>query len=67
MSPVSVPAPGILGNDSDPDGDALVGAVVVTGPLYGVLAFDGSGRFFCTPTPRLFTGRAALSWTDPLD
>ena len=34
---LTVPAPGVLGNDGDPDGDPLT-AVLVTGPSHGSLS-----------------------------
>ncbi len=52
-----VPAPGVLGNDTDPDGDPLT-AVLVTGPSRGVLILNANGRFSYTPVTSL------LSFTD---
>jgi hypothetical protein len=43
-----VAAPGVLANDSDPDGDAL-SAVLVSGPAHGALALTASGSFTYTP------------------
>src|ERR671911_657284 len=45
---LTVPAPGVLGNDSDPDGDPLT-AVVVTGPSHGSLTLNANGSFSYTP------------------
>ena len=45
-----VPAPGILGNDSDPEGQPLA-AVLVNPPLNGTLQFGGDGSFVYTPNP----------------
>lgn len=44
--PLTVPAPGVLGNDTDEEGDALT-AVLVTAPSHGTveLAADGSFRY----------------------
>ena len=42
-------APGVLGNDSDVDGDALT-AVLATGPAHGTLSFASGGGFTYTPT-----------------
>jgi VCBS repeat-containing protein len=58
-----VPAPGVLGNDTDVDGDAL-SAAVITGPAHGSLALNGDGSFAYTPTPNYngpdsFTYRAS--------
>jgi len=47
---LSVSAPGVLGNDSDPDGDPLV-ADVDTWPMYGTLDFISDGSFSYTPNP----------------
>jgi VCBS repeat-containing protein len=43
-----VPAPGVLGNDSDPDGDPLT-AVLATGPGHGSLTLNANGSFSYTP------------------
>ena len=68
--PLSVPAPGVLGNDSDADGDALM-ALLVTGPTSGTLTLNPNGSFGYTLTPNFagtdsFTYRAfdgaATSW-----
>jgi hypothetical protein len=42
--------PGVLGNDSDPDGDALT-AGVATGPAHGTLSLSVDGGFTYTPAP----------------
>ncbi|MBT7298118.1 MAG: tandem-95 repeat protein, partial [Victivallales bacterium] len=44
-TPVAVP--GVLANDSDPDGDPLT-AVLVSGPAHGELVFPGDGSFVYT-------------------
>ncbi len=44
---LTVPAPGVLGNDTDPDGDPLT-AVLVAGPSSGTLRLD---RTAASPTP----------------
>jgi hypothetical protein len=47
--PLAVPAPGVLGNDSDPDGDDI-DVVSVVGPANGVLNIDPeTGGFTYTP------------------
>ncbi|MHA6780059.1 tandem-95 repeat protein [Pseudonocardia saturnea] len=46
---LTVPAPGVLGNDTDPDGDPLT-AAVGTGPTGGTLALNPDGSFTYTPT-----------------
>jgi hypothetical protein len=47
-TPLDVPAPGVLGSDSDPDGDALT-AALETGVSHGTLVFNGDGSFSYTP------------------
>ncbi len=46
----TVPAPGVLGNDTDPDGDPLT-AELLSGTTYGTLDFNSDGSFTYTPTP----------------
>jgi VCBS repeat-containing protein len=45
---LSVSAPGVLGNDSDIDGDALT-AVLVSGPAHGTLSLAANGSFSYAP------------------
>jgi RHS repeat-associated protein len=45
---LTVPAPGVLGNDSDPDGDPLT-AQLVTGPAVGSVTLNADGSFEYTP------------------
>lgn len=52
-SDLNVPAPGVLANDSDLDGDALR-AVLVTGPAHGTLALNADGSFRYTPSADFF-------------
>jgi predicted NUDIX family NTP pyrophosphohydrolase len=47
-TPLGVDAPGVLGNDSDVEGDAL-GAVLVSGPEHGSLELNSDGSFSYTP------------------
>ncbi|MCI0557940.1 MAG: Ig-like domain-containing protein [Nitrososphaera sp.] len=47
-TPLNVPAPGVLGNDSDVDGDALA-ALLVSGPSSGELVLNTDGSFTYTP------------------
>ena len=47
---LSVSAPGVLGNDTDVDGDAL-SAVLVSGPSHGSLVLHANGSFTYTPNP----------------
>jgi hypothetical protein len=44
-----VGAPGVLANDTDPNGDALT-AVLATNPAHGTLALNADGSFTYTPT-----------------
>ncbi len=45
---LSVPAPGVLGNDNDPDGNALR-ARLVRGPTNGTLELNANGSFVYVP------------------
>jgi len=45
---LSVNAPGVLGNDDDPDGDTLT-AVLVDGASHGTLTLNPDGSFVYTP------------------
>jgi Ca2+-binding RTX toxin-like protein len=46
--PLTVEAPGVLANDSDPDGDSL-SASLLSGPANGTLTLNGDGSFSYTP------------------
>ena len=46
--PLSIAAAGVLGNDTDVEGDPLT-AVLVDGPAHGTLALDADGSFSYTP------------------
>jgi len=50
---LTVPAVGVLGNDSDVDGDPLT-AVLVSGPAHGTLTLGGDGSFTYTPEANYF-------------
>jgi uncharacterized repeat protein (TIGR01451 family) len=50
---LTVPPPGVLGNDSDADGDGL-SAVLVAGPSNGTLNFSQNGGFTYTPNTDFF-------------
>jgi hypothetical protein len=50
---LDVTAPGVLDNDSDPDGDAIT-AVKVTDPADGSLILNADGSFTYTPDPGFF-------------
>ena len=47
-TPLTVAAPGVLSQDSDPDGDAIA-AVLVSGPTNGTLTLNANGSFTYTP------------------
>ena len=49
MTPLQVAAPGVLGNDSDPDGNTLL-AQIVSQPAHGTLTLNADGSFTYTPT-----------------
>jgi N,N-dimethylformamidase beta subunit-like, C-terminal/Domain of unknown function (DUF4082)/Bacterial Ig domain len=46
---LDVPAPGVLANDSDPNGDPVI-AVLLNGPAHGALTLRPDGSFTYTPT-----------------
>ncbi|MCP5248369.1 MAG: tandem-95 repeat protein [Candidatus Accumulibacter sp.] len=52
-TPLNVPAPGILGNDTDIDSQTLT-AVVVDGPQHGALILAPDGDFLYTPDADYF-------------
>jgi VCBS repeat-containing protein len=45
---LNIAAPGVLANDSDPDGDPLT-ATLLTGPAHGTLTVNPDGSFTYTP------------------
>src|SRR5205823_183136 len=47
-TPLTVAAAGVLGNDSDVDGDTLT-TVLVSGPAHGSLTLNSNGSFSYTP------------------
>jgi VCBS repeat-containing protein len=56
----TVAAPGVLGNDSDPDGDTLT-AVLGSGPSHGTLTLDADGSFTYTPAAN-FSGSDSFTY-----
>jgi len=46
---LSVPAPGVLANDSDPDGDQLTATILVWPTHASQLSWNGNGSFSYTP------------------
>ena len=59
-APLTVPAPGVLGNDTDVDSPAL-SAFQVSGPANGSLALNADGSFTYTPNPG-FNGGDSFSY-----
>ena len=60
--PLAISAPGVLGNDTDPNGDPLT-AILVTGVSHGTLTLNANGSFTYTPNagysgPDTFTYKA---------
>jgi VCBS repeat-containing protein len=55
---LTVPAPGVLGNDTDAEGDPL-SAVLVSPPARGRLTLDPDGSFVYEPADDLPAGQAA--------
>jgi len=57
-----VPAPGVLGNDSDADGDPVsVAAASVTAPAHGTAAVNADGSFTYTPAAN-FNGADTVTY-----
>jgi len=52
-TPLSVPAPGVLANDNDPDHDPIV-AVKLTDPAHGTVSLAANGSFTYTPQANFF-------------
>ncbi len=52
-TPLNVSAPGVLGNDTDVDGDSIE-AALVDGPSHGVLTLNADGSFGYTPATGFF-------------
>ena len=57
---LNVPSPGVLGNDSDPEGDQLT-AIKLSDPQHGSLSLNGNGSFAYTPAPG-FTGSDSFTY-----
>ena len=62
-TPLTISAPGVLGNDTDADGDSLT-AILVGGPSHGTLTLNADGSFSYTPAanyngPDSFTYKAS--------
>ncbi|MDT0687253.1 Ig-like domain-containing protein [Autumnicola psychrophila] len=50
---LTIPAPGVLGNDSDPEGDELT-AAIATQPENGTITLNSDGSFIYTPDSGYF-------------
>jgi VCBS repeat-containing protein len=59
---LTVPAPGVLGNDTDPDTGDTLQAKQATAPAHGTLTLAADGSFTYVPT-RGFTGDDRFSYT----
>jgi VCBS repeat-containing protein len=59
--PLTVAAPGVLGNDADADGDVIT-AIVGTGPTNGTLSLNANGSLTYTPNST-FTGIDSFTYT----
>jgi VCBS repeat-containing protein len=57
---LTMATPGVLGNDSDPDGDPL-SALLVSGPGHGALALNADGSFTYSPAAD-FTGSDSFTY-----
>ena len=57
---LTVPAPGVLGNDTDADGDTLT-AALVGAPQHGTLTLNPNGSFTYTPASN-FTGTDTFTY-----
>jgi Bacterial Ig domain/Divergent InlB B-repeat domain len=57
---LTISAPGVLANDSDPDGDAL-SAILVSGTSHGTLTLNADGSFVYTPASN-YSGPDSFSY-----
>jgi VCBS repeat-containing protein len=60
-TPLTISAPGVLENDSDPDGDTL-SAVKASDPAHGTLVLNADGSFIYTPAAG-YSGSDSFSYT----
>jgi Big-like domain-containing protein/K319-like protein/IPT/TIG domain-containing protein len=58
---LNVAAPGVLGNDTDPDGDTL-NTIPATTPTHGTLSLASNGSFTYTPATN-YSGTDAFTYT----
>ncbi len=61
-NPLSIAAPGVLGNDTDPGGDNLT-AGIKAAPVHGTLDLHADGSFIYTPAAIGFTGPDSFTYT----
>ncbi len=59
-TPLTISVPGVLGNDTDADGDVLH-AVLVSGPTHGTLTLARDGHFVYSPDA-VFSGTDSFSY-----
>jgi VCBS repeat-containing protein len=59
-TPLTVAAPGVLGNDTDVEGSALT-AILVSGPSHGTLTFNADGSFVYSPAAN-FNGTDSFTY-----
>src|SRR5262249_2710192 len=59
-TPLTVPAKGVLANDTDRENDPVT-AVLVTNPAHGSLVLNADGSFTYTPAPR-YNGPDAFTY-----
>src|SRR5947199_364470 len=57
---LTVSAPGVLANDTDPDGDTL-SAILVSGPAHGTLTLNADGSLVYMPAPN-FNGTDSFTY-----
>ncbi len=60
-TPLTVAAPGVLSNDSDPDAGDSLSAVKITDPQSGSVTLNANGSFTYTPAAG-FTGTASFTY-----
>ena len=60
-TPLTIAAPGILANDSDPDAGDTLAAVLVAGPSNGTVTQSGDGSFVYTPAAN-FSGADSYTY-----
>lgn len=59
---LTIPAPGVLGNDTDIETPSSLTAAIASGPSHGVLTLNASGSFTYTPTST-FSGSDSFTYT----